>query len=234
MAKSKKVAEVIYAGLYIRVSSRQQVEEGYSLEAQERALKAYSELMGWTVRGIYRDEGISGKKINRPELQKLLAEVKAGNIQKVVIVKLDRISRNTRDMLNITDELEKHDVALVSIKDNIDTSSATGKLMRTVLSAIAQFESDICEEEAVIVERIYNGYLGGKSAYKIAQELNTEGVRTKREGVWQAKQVLVILGNMFYTGRLEWEGIVSKGEHEAIVSERLYNKVQRLIEKQTA
>lgn len=270
MAKKKQIINnVVRVGIYIRVSSRQQVEEGYSLEAQERTLRQYCEIMGWEVHTKYKDEGISGKKFNRPALQQMLKDAKTGLIEKVVIVKLDRISRNTKDILCITDELENFGVSLVCIKDNIDTSSATGKLLRTVLSAIAQFESDVARErtlvakeelalqgkfaggnipygyeydkeekefwinehEAIVVERIFSNYVDGKSANRIATELNSEGIATKRGGKWQAKQVLGILTNRFYTGQLEWEGIVNKGTHEAIISERQFNKVQKVLKQ---
>lgn len=271
MAKAKKQLQeiaTIKAGLYIRVSSRAQAEEGYSLEAQERKLRDYCSFQGYGVYDIYKDEGISGKKASsRPELQRLLQDAKAGHVQKIVVVKLDRISRNTRDMLNIVDELNKTNTGFICVNDNIDTSTATGNMFLTILSAVAQFESDIGRErtlsakeelskqgkfaggniaygynydkdakefsinehEEVIVTRIFSDYIGGKSANKIATELNNESIMTKRNGTWQAKQVLVILSNKFYTGQLEWEGIINKGTHEAIISERQFNKVQKLL-----
>ncbi len=221
--------------------------------------------MGMRVYDVYRDEGISGKTVKRPELQRLLNDTAAGAIQKVVTLKLDRISRNVRDMLNITEELEKHGVAFICVRDNIDTSSAAGKLMRTVLAAIAEFESDIAgertyaakheltlqgryaggnipfgydydkgdrafvvnEAEAAIVERVFGEYLNGATTYKIAQQLNKEGIPTKRGGRWQAVQVDLILRNVFYTGQLHWIGIIYNGSHAAIIADRLFNKVQR-------
>lgn len=270
MARAKKLEctnDGIKAGLYIRVSSKQQADEGYSLEAQERKLKAYCELQGFTIGDIYKDEGISGKKVNRPELQRLMSDIRTGRIQKVIVVKLDRISRNTRDLLNIVDELNKTNTAFICINDNIDTSTATGKMFLTILSAVAQFESDITkertltakeelsrqgkfaggnisygydydkdtkeftinEQEASIVERIFTQCLEGKSANRIANDLNSDSISTKRGNKWYAQQVLDILNNRFYTGRLEWEGIITPSHHEAIISERQFNKVQKVL-----
>jgi len=103
--KKKVIIASVNAGLYIRVSSKRQAEEGYSLDAQERNLKDYCRMMEWNVAGIYADEGISGKKIDRPSLQRLLTDAKEGKINKIVTLKLDRISRNVKDMLLITDDL---------------------------------------------------------------------------------------------------------------------------------
>ena len=106
MGKSKGTEGNINSALYIRVSSTQQVKEGYSLETQEKILRQYCEVMGWKVEEVYRDKGISGKRINRPSLQRMFKDINKGKIHKVVILKHDRISRNTKDILDITEELE--------------------------------------------------------------------------------------------------------------------------------
>ena len=110
--KKKQTLDSVSAGLYLRVSSKRQAEEGYSLDAQERNLKDYCRMMEWNVIEVYKDEGISGKKIERPSLQRLLSDAKEGKINKIVTLKLDRISRNVRDMLIITEELESWGVSL--------------------------------------------------------------------------------------------------------------------------
>lgn len=268
--KKKQTLDSVSAGLYLRVSSKRQAEEGYSLDAQERNLKDYCRMMEWNVIEVYKDEGISGKKIERPSLQRLLSDAKEGKINKIVTLKLDRISRNVRDMLIITEELESWGVSLACVKDNIDTSTAAGKLIRTVLCAIAQFESDVSsertyfakhelalqgkfaggtisygysynkdskdfeinDEQAEVVEGIFKDFASGVTMYQIAKELNERGVLTNRGGKWQQNTVRLILENSFYTGNLEWEGIINKGIHEAIIPDRLFKKTQkRLIER---
>ena len=245
--KKKNVLTDVKAGIYLRVSSKRQAEEGYSLDAQERNLTDYCRMMEWNVIEVYKDEGISGKKIERPSLQRLLTDAKDGKINKIVTLKLDRISRNVKDMLLITEELDEWGVSLACVKDNIDTSTAAGKLIRTVLCAIAQFESDISsertyfaknelalqgkfaggtvsygysydkdkrefdidEEKAEVVEGIFKNFASGVTMYQIAKELNKKGIPTNRGGKWQQNTVRLILVNPFYTGRLEWEGIVN-------------------------
>ena len=78
MGKSKETEGTINAVIYIRVSSTQQVEEGYSLETQEKILRQYCEVMDWKVQEVYRDKGISGKRINRPSLQRMFKDIKRG------------------------------------------------------------------------------------------------------------------------------------------------------------
>lgn len=86
-------------------------------------------------------EKYTGTKANRPEFDKVRLLLREGD--ELVVESLSRVSRSTRDLLNILDELEKKGVKLVSLKENIDTSSPTGKLLVTVLSAICQFERDL-------------------------------------------------------------------------------------------
>ena len=271
MARKKAIPDnlIIQAGLYVRVSSREQAEEGYSLAAQENTLRQYCRMMGWQLAGVYKDEGISGKNTHRAGLQQLLVAAQKGSISKVITLKLDRLSRNSKDLLNLTDDLEKMGVSICYVKDQIDTSTAAGKMMRTIMSAMAQFESDIAKErtlsvkeelarqgkfaggnssygydynkehqkfvvkenEATIVKKIFSKYIAGESLYKIAKSFNDANIKTKKGCKWQVVQVHNILRNRFYIGLLDWQGLVSKGQHDAIISERQFNKVQRLLLK---
>lgn len=88
-------------------------------------------------------------------------------------------------------------------------------------------EFSINEAEAEIVERIFTQYLQGATPYRIASELNDEGVATIRGVRWKVNQVLTILNNSFYTGVLKWQGIINKESHEGIITERIFRKVQK-------
>jgi len=99
--------KVINAGIYIRVSSTQQARKGYSLETQEKTLKKYCEVMDWNVSDVYKDKGISSKRINHTELQGMFIDIKKGKMQNVVILKLDRTSRKTKNILDITHEINE-------------------------------------------------------------------------------------------------------------------------------
>src|SRR5829696_2221098 len=132
------------AAIYIRVSTARQAEEGFSLDEQERRALAHIERAGWEHAGTYREEGVSGAKQHRPQLDRLLADLP--NLGAVVVPSLDRLGRSTRHLLEPYERLEAADVVLVSLRESLDTSTSVGRLIRTVLSAVAEFERDIGRE----------------------------------------------------------------------------------------
>ncbi|MDA8218083.1 MAG: recombinase family protein, partial [Dehalococcoidales bacterium] len=120
---------------YVRVSTDVQVERD-SLTTQEQALTAHCQAQGWTLQ-LYRDEGVSAKDTERPALQRLLADVRAGRVAVVLVTKLDRISRSLRDLLDLMALFEAAGVKFVSLRDNIDTSGPVGRFILHILGAIA-------------------------------------------------------------------------------------------------
>lgn len=129
---------------YCRVSSQEQVE-GTSLGVQEEQIRAYATLKGIELVSIFTDPGVSGGKpiADRPEGAKLVDLVNSGEVQCVVVVKLDRAFRNTVDCLQTVTDWEKIGVALHIIDlggNSIDTTSPAGRFMLTVLSAAAEME----------------------------------------------------------------------------------------------
>lgn len=130
--------------LYIRVSTDKQANEGYSLEAQKEKLLNYCKAQpeAWTVDDahVYVDSGVSGKSTERPNYQRMLAAVAAGDVRRIVAIKLDRLSRNTRDFLGLLDYCDDHGCGIVSIAESFDTSTAVGRAVVTVLMAFAELE----------------------------------------------------------------------------------------------
>ncbi len=129
---------------YPRVSTDIQMERD-SLANQEQALDLYAKLHGLSLR-LYREEGVSAKDTERPKLQELLADVRAGRVRSVIVTKLDRISRSLRDLLDLMAEFEEHGVKFISLRDNIDTSGPVGRFMLHILGAIAELERGITAE----------------------------------------------------------------------------------------
>ncbi|MET3559315.1 site-specific DNA recombinase [Streptococcus rupicaprae] len=147
--------------VYVRVSTTNQVEEGYSIDGQLDSLTKYCEAMGWSIYNKYIDAGFSGGKLDRPDMMKLIREAKKGLFDTVLVYKLDRLSRNVRDTLYLVKEVfNQNDVHFVSLQENLDTSSAMGNLFLTLLSAIAEFERE------QIKERMQLGKLGRAKAGK--------------------------------------------------------------------
>ena len=137
--------------LYTRVSTEIQVD-GYSLEAQKERLRKEAEHRGMKVVGEYSDEGKSGKNIQgRPEFQKMLNDIKSGKdkVDYVLVFKLSRFGRNAADTLNSLQYMEDFGVNLLCVEDGIDSAGAAGKLMISVLAAVAEIERENIKEQTM-------------------------------------------------------------------------------------
>lgn len=159
--------EMKKACVYTRVSTDAQGEDGkVSLPEQERMAKARIESMGWKYVKTYEDNGYSGRTTKRPGLQEMLQDVIAGKIEAIVIFKLDRLSRKQRDTLAIIEDVFlKNGVDLVSLNENLDTSTPWGRTMIGVLSAFNQLESEniaLRTKMGRYATAREGGYAGGK------------------------------------------------------------------------
>jgi len=131
---------------YVRVSSESQADNGVSLDAQEAKISAYCVAMEWPLSEVISDPGRSAKSLERPGMASILEAVRAGLVERVVITKLDRATRSTRDLADLLDLFARHDVALVSIGETLDTGSAGGRLVVNLLGVVAQWEREACGE----------------------------------------------------------------------------------------
>lgn len=152
-------------GCYVRVSTQEQANEGYSVGEQTERLEKYADAMGWQVFKVYTDGGFSGANIERPALQKMIKDVKAGLIDKVLVYKLDRLSRSQKDTLYlIEDVFLAHGCDFVSMSENFDTSTPLGRAMIGILSVFAQLERETIKErmamgiEARAKAGLYHGH----------------------------------------------------------------------------
>ena len=128
--------------LYTRVSTSMQVD-GYSLDAQRDKLRKYAEYEDMVVAGEYSDEGFSGKNIQgRHEFQRMLQDIQdcKDGVEYVLVFKLSRFGRNAADVLNSLQLMQDFGVNLICVEDGIDSSKDSGKLMISVLSAVAEIE----------------------------------------------------------------------------------------------
>ena len=151
--------------LYCRVSTDEQVRDGYSLDVQQKRLRLYAESMGWIVNRCYVDGGYSGKNMDRPGMQAMILDAKQGTINKVCVCMLDRLSRSQKDtMWFIEDICLANNVDFVSMHETLDTSTPVGRAMIGVLAVFAQLERDQITERLAIGrnERVKAGiYKGG-------------------------------------------------------------------------
>ena len=138
--------------LYPRVSTEMQVD-GYSLEGQKNGLKRFADREEMEIVGIYEDAGKSGKSIEgRPAFKKMLSDIKNGlEIDYILVYKLSRFGRNAADILNSLEFVQSYGINLICIEEGIDSSQTSGKLLISVLSAVAEIEREN------IIEQTMNG-----------------------------------------------------------------------------
>lgn len=135
--------------LYTRVSTEDQAKEGFSLDAQLDRLRLYAQAQDWTIAGEYVDEGHSGRTIKRPAYSRMMADRDAWDT--LLVLKMDRIHRNSRNFMAMMDQLTKEDKGFASVTESLDTSTAMGRFVMDIIQRIAQLESE------QIGERVYVG-----------------------------------------------------------------------------
>src|SRR6201982_3505451 len=129
--------------IYARVSTTNQ---GQDVSLQTRELRQFAEARGWTIAGEYVDAGVSGAKDSRPELNRLMADAKRRKFDAVLVWKLDRFGRSLRHLVNALAEFESVGIAFVSLSDNLDLSTPSGRLMFDTNGAMAEFERELIRE----------------------------------------------------------------------------------------
>jgi len=138
MENIKKAEEV---ALYVRVSTEEQAVNGDSLRTQRDELTKYALANGFHIYGIYEDDGFSATNLKRPALEKLLKDVEQNKINRILITKLDRLSRGVRNYYKILDTLDEHGVFWQTIFEKYDSSTANGRLHINIMLSVAENES---------------------------------------------------------------------------------------------
>lgn len=252
--------------IYCRVSTQEQALHGHSIDEQIDRMRKYCDAMHWTVYKVYTDAGFSGASTDRPALQSLIRDVEKGNINKVLVYKLDRLSRAQKDTLMlIEDVFLANNTDFVSMNENFDTSTPFGRAMIGILAVFAQLEREQIKErmmmgkdaraklgkftgyspigytykddelitnefEKMQVIRVFSEYANGKSLNKIATELNNAGL-THKYGKWNGQTVHNVLTKKTYLGYISYNGKWYKGSHEAFIDEKVFEQVQKMINK---
>lgn len=139
------------AALYVRVSTLEQVTDGYSIGVQKEKLSAYAAAQSYDITDIYSDEGFSGKDLHRPAMERLLSDVKSGKINTVLVYKLDRLSRHVKDVLELVELFDKYSVSLYSLTEQLDVSSPFGRAALKMSATFSELERE------TIVERMQMG-----------------------------------------------------------------------------
>ena len=292
--------------IYTRKSSEEGLEQDFnSLDAQKEACVAFIQSQrheGWrllrpshgeaTNHYDYDDGGLSGGTMDRPGLKRLLSAIECGQIDVVVVYKVDRLTRSLADFARIVDVFDRHDVSFVSVTQAFNTTSSMGRLTLNVLLSFAQFEREVTAErirdkiaaskrkgiwmggrvplgyrvenrkllthdaEAQTVQLIFKTYAKTQSLPKTKAFLDEAGLTTRAprasskhddpvegdEGHskrsfnpsssgnrFSCGGLSTLLRNPIYRGKLTHKGAVYEGEHEALVDEDLFERVQALL-----
>lgn len=151
---------ILNTGIYIRVSTEEQAKFGYSINAQKEKLSNYARIKEWKIYDIYIDEGLSGKNLNRPKIIKLLKDIEDKNVNNVLVFKIDRLTRSTKDLINLIEFFQKKNCEFNSLTESIDTSSPTGRMFIKIIGLFAEFEREtIAERIKLGLERkVKEGY----------------------------------------------------------------------------
>ncbi len=190
--------------LYPRVSTEMQVE-GYSLDGQKNSLKRFAEREEMQIVGIYEDAGKSGKSIEgRPAFKRMLSDIQEGlDVDYVLVYKLSRFGRNAADILNSLEFIQSYGVNLLCIEEGIDSSQTSGKLLISVLSAVAEIEREN------ILEQTMNGrrekarqgkWNGGPAPYGYSLKDDTLVIEEDEAEIVRTIFDKFVHTNMGYTG----------------------------------
>jgi site-specific DNA recombinase len=131
---------------YVRVSTDKQAERGVSLEAQAEKIRAMAVVHNAELLEIIVDGGESAKSLQRPGMERLLALVDGKKVQAVIVAKLDRLTRSVKDLCELLERFERRSVALISVAESLDTSSAAGRLVLNIMTAVSQWEREAIGE----------------------------------------------------------------------------------------
>lgn len=272
MAKSKmmRIQETNTATpcvfLYVRVSTDRQAEEGYSIEIQKERLAAYVTSQFGSKKNVeveyFIDDGYSGGSLNRPEIKRMIEEIKNGRGTHVVVYKLDRLSRSQKDTLYlIEDVFLTHNVAFVSMQESFNTASAFGRAVVGILSVFAQLERENIFERtrSGMRKRVESGlWMGGgrvpygydydrqkgilvpnKDAEKVRMlyDLYIKGESLQKIanllGLKYDKLAYQILTRKSNAGYIVYNGVEYKGQHEAIVSLDTYERAIAILKERS-
>ncbi|MBN6186448.1 recombinase family protein [Aneurinibacillus sp. BA2021] len=130
------------AAIYARVSTEEQAKEGYSIDAQKNRLVDFVNSQGWEIHDFYIDDGFSAKDLNRPQMQRMILDIKRKQFDVVLVYKLDRMVRSVMNLYELLQVFDKHGVSFKSATEAFDTTSAMGRFFITLVGAMAQWERE--------------------------------------------------------------------------------------------
>src|ERR1700683_913380 len=180
LQEEKSCARPTRVAIYARVST---ANNGQDSSMQTRELREYCERRGWKCAGEYVDEGISGSKANRPELNRLMADAHRRRFDAVVVWKFDRFARSVSHLLRALENFGALGIEFVSLSEQLDTSTPTGKMVFTILGSVAELERSLIGErvKAGLRNAKAKGVKLGRPALRELSTLEKQQLRTERQ-----------------------------------------------------
>lgn len=190
--RTQEAGAIVHVAAYLRVSTDEQRESGLGIAAQRSRVLGMAAAKGWPEPVEYADEGVSGTKEakDRPALAHLLADVRAGKLDAVIVLSLDRLGRRTQIVLSLVEQLDAAGVKLISCKEGLDASSPQGAFVLTMFAALAQLERDMIAQrtrDALAELDRTTGDPGGRLPYGYVRTAN--GVRVDRQAAATVRRI---------------------------------------------
>src|ERR1700716_1888171 len=241
----------VRCAIYPRVSTEYGLDQEFnSLDAQYDAASAYIKSQahaGWTlIRSRYDDGGYSSGSTDRPDLQRLLDDIRA-RIDVIVVYKVDRLTRSLADFVKLVELFDAHGVSFVSVTQRFNTTTSMGRLTLNVLLSFAQFEREVTSErirDKIAASKRKGLWVGGNLPLgyhmkddKIAVvEDEAERVRLifRRYLPFGRGSLFYLLRNRFYVGEVKYKDEILPGEQPAIMDRALFDVVQQKLTDQSA
>lgn len=235
--------------IYVRVSTEEQAKEGISIDAQIDRCTAYCKARGWTTYRVFTDAGFSAGSLKRPALSELLKDAKEKRFNILLVYKIDRFSRNLKDLISILEDLKTININFTSVTEQIDTTTAMGEAFFQIIGVFAQLERGMVKErvEMAFDKKISSGeslnraplgytYKNNKlvinesEAEKVKEifEMWTSGINYKqiseKLGI-PVSTLYEIIKNPAYIGKIRYRGELFNATHKPIISDELFYKI---------
>ena len=160
------------AGIYIRVSTFDQAREGFSLGEQEERLKEFCKFKRYNIYKVYQDAGISAKNDKRPAYQEMIEDVKKGNINVIVALKLDRLTRSVYDIEKLMKFVNDYECDIDCMADESNTTTSNGRMVMRIMTSVSQNEIEKCSERTKfgMAGAIKNGHIPNRTRLGFKRE----------------------------------------------------------------
>lgn len=179
---------------YVRCSTNGQSDDGHSIDTQLDQLRTYAHLYNIELVAVYCDEGYTGKNLDRPDLKKALEAITSGEAEGMLVAKLDRLSRNVKDLATLLDVVFQ-DAELHSVNEKLDTGTPHGRLAINIISSVGQWEAEVISQrtKATLTSLKKAGkYYGGRApkyGYKVTNDNNLQRDNFEMKVIRKAKKL---------------------------------------------